>query len=249
MSSGVGWNEFWAAGFGAAAAFALEAVRRWRDGARGEQDAANGALLTLSQMFTQLENIRQQVYEEQAQRVKAIMGREPLPIELLPMTGISDYGLRLDFTSLGFLLRTHDPDVLNRIAVAERSFVGNVLNEQQRATLHYQLQQNLSAAGLTGAMAFSIGDAKRVAGESLFKQVEMLTAAQMAEIPKTIDLLLKTQSELVDVVSLHFPTRRFVQFERRPGGDPDRQSQRKASLWRRALRWLCRGIRRIGRGQ
>lgn len=222
-------SNFISAGAGALAAFALEGLRAWRDRNRAEQDAANQALLTLAQMWQQLENLRQQVYVDAVATAHAARNREPLAIEILPLAGVADLGLRLDMGSLSFLLRTHHPEAANVLALAEAGYLSVLMAEGRRSTLHVDVQKHLAAAAVRPGVAFppALLDTPEV------KQLEDVTSHQRRELPIVIGQIEAAQDVLLATVRLHFPVRRFIRFERRT---PTPIDTFPAAWWRRWLR-------------
>ena len=239
---GFGWKEFISALIGALIAFLIDAFKRSREGASRCQDAANGAILDISQMLDELEGTHQ-TYEARAASVRARWNREPLAIEFPPHAHVSDFGIRLDLKALGFLIRSHDIDLPNRLAVAERRYVSIIAHEEERSRLAREFQQRLGVAGWKMGQNYSPEDAIAAVGEPLFYQITRLTEAQRAELPRTIEYLLKLKEELREAASLQFPLRRFVVIQKISDVPAQQLLVRpRAARWRYWLRNVKRRI-------
>jgi hypothetical protein len=69
--------------------------------------------------------------------------------------------------------------------------------------------------------------------------------SQQTGVPKTCADLLSIQGQLVDVVSLHYPTRQFIQFQPAKDSSLDRKAGRHAAPWRYVIRALFRRLRKL----
>ena len=68
-------TEFWAAVAGAMAVFAFEWVRSWYVSGREKQDAVNGVLIALSQMYNELNGLWNRLYLAADARAQQRRGR------------------------------------------------------------------------------------------------------------------------------------------------------------------------------
>jgi hypothetical protein len=124
--------EFWAALFGALAAFILGALGQWWANVNAQRTAGNLTLITLSQMYSLIENLRWQLLVEEPRRqAKLLGGAAPYEFQIRAVTGLPKQGLRIPAEQLGFLAESHDPDVLNRLMSIERAF-GSILDLLER---------------------------------------------------------------------------------------------------------------------
>ena len=222
---------------GASVAFIAEVYLRWRERLRKEQDAVNSCLLILGQMWNTLVTLKRFLYDEPSQRVRDSSGREPHPMELVPLSGYPESRLCIDPGSLSFLLRTHDPDIANRVAAAAFDFECRLAGEIRRSEYHRQVRDKLQSAGLPVGTPVPIPQVTAAVGQALIQQLIDATEAQMRDFPICIDRLYNTANELSDIARLHYPTRRFVKF-RSKSTTP--RPVRKARLWRRCVRALTR---------
>src|SRR5580704_13057821 len=102
--------EFWAALFGAAAAFLLEAIRRWRSERRRDIAVGNQALFVLVQMYTSLVALRVFI-NDRINLMKERESRAPRYFEYQAMSLVWNDNMRLPMDRLGFLLQSYDPDL------------------------------------------------------------------------------------------------------------------------------------------
>lgn len=245
MSTLFGWSELVAAAVGALSAYTLEKFRRRSERLTEIQDAVNSAQVAMSQMYQHLKNIHEQVYIAQEKRVRDAHQREPLAFEILPLTVTTQPSVNIDVSSLACLLRSHDPDVVHRVASAERTYIEHVMNEEVRAGKHLEVQNRLHAAGVKEGVPTAPAQMIEAIGSPLYKQLQMLTQYQTEELPKTADFVLKVHEELRDVASLQFPTRHFIRFEPRENIDTTLPPI-KASKWRYVVRTISKWWRKRG---
>lgn len=243
MENTFSWFDFWSAFAGAAFAFLVERAQRFRDRGRDEQEAANRALLSLAQMYTDLTLIWRQVYVSARQRVRGTMGRDPVAMEILPMQLPPEPATSLDVASLSFLLRTHDPNLVNELALVESCYTGDLGIERERARMHLEAQAKLQAAGLKEHQSYTAAEAEEMIGQAQLRQLEFITASQLDHIPKTLESIKKARDELSTVASLHLPTRMVVTFSDIVGDDKGAPVP-TAAPWRYVVRGAARWIRK-----
>ena len=82
MSAIFNSTEFWAALFGALAAFLLEALRRWAADRKHQLAAGNEAVFALAQMHRLATAIYNQAYLDRAAEVRWSQKREPLILSI-----------------------------------------------------------------------------------------------------------------------------------------------------------------------
>lgn len=244
-------GEFWAALFGASAAFLLEGYRRWRSDCTNQLEAGNATILALSQMYTLLKNIETQIFLDRAAQVRNTLQREPMFFEYLSPVPVRYEGLHVPLGELRFVLTTHDPDLLNRMLSAERGFttILSVLEEHHR--LHKAFQDNLSAAQRTGdiPVAFTEGQLAAAVGPHLYEQLRSIVGSLKADLPHYSNLLFEMAKQLHQLLKYQFPTRLVMRFDRQVRRDAGLipPNVRKPAFWRRALRFVVDLPKRLRR--
>jgi hypothetical protein len=233
-----GLSQAIAAMFGAGVVVVANTIKDKVARHRAEADEANRALLTLAQMYSYLHNFWNQVYREPVKEA-AKAGQKLAPFQVQPLSSISGGGLSLNIGALSFLLRSHVPDIPNRLAIIEQSFSQHLLTEEVRAKLHLQMQLKFEAEKISEG-PLTIARAREVCGDSLWAQLVALTDQQADTIPKTISRILTIQEQFLKVVNLQFPLRRFVRFQPQTS-DAARAALEsnelpEAARWRRQLR-------------
>lgn len=238
MSDPVPYGEFGAAFFGAVAAFVLEALRRRGEENRQRLAAGNEAIMVLAQMYSVLRNYNQQAFVDRAIEVHKQIGREPVYIEYLPVTVAWNERSTLPMNRLGFLLESHDADILNRLSAAERGFLTILAANTLRNGVHLNFQAR-------ARMVLRPNDpvpghiVEESVGMDLALQLKQLTEHLKSNIPSATENLLSLARQLRGVLDLVFPTGRTVGFT--PTDAPTEElsappSIRKAAWWRRCLR-------------
>lgn len=239
LSELLGNAEFWAALFGALAAFLLGAMGQWWAASRAKATAGNLAMITLAQMYALLENLRFQLFIEEASRAALELGCvEPPSIFLRPVIGLPRQELRLEVEELGFLADSHDPDILNRLLTIERQFASMVDLVRRHHELHAEFQERMSRFDPTGLRQITIQDLPQMVGGPLLHQLDDAVDALAKGLPETRDHILKVADQLLLTLRMQLPARRFISFKGSPRSEvPDAPSDlSKPALWRKAVR-------------
>jgi hypothetical protein len=246
LSDSTPYAEFGAAFFGAVAAFALEAIRRWREERRKELRAGNEAIFVLSQMYSVMRNFHQQAIVDRAAFVRQGVGREPKYLEYIPFAIAWNPQTVLPISSLGFLLESHEPDVLNRLAQVERAFLSVLEVNVRRSQVHVQFQERARAV-LGPAQEMPSDELEAKVGFDLAMQLQQFTAHMLEDVPRTRDGLLEMGKQLRSVLELEYPLGRivgFTPFDNPVEGLSPPTNLRRPSLWRRWLRTIVNLKRR-----
>ncbi len=232
------YAEFGAAFFGAAAAFALEALRRWREERRKDLRAGNEAIFVLSQMYSVTRNYYDQAILARAEYVRRQLNREPKYLEYLP-TGIAwNSQTMLPMTRLSFLLESHEPDILNRLAQIERAFLSVLATNVRRGEVHVLFQERANAI-FGQNLQMSGPELERGVGMDLVMQLRQLTEHMLADVPRTRDDLLGVGKQLRAVLEIEYPLGRivgFAPFDNPVEGMSPPTNIRRPAYWRRWLR-------------
>jgi hypothetical protein len=230
--------EFWAALFGALAAFLLGAIGRWWSQNSARQANGNIALITLSQMYAMIENIRQHFLVNEATRAAEQLGADPFTFQLRPAIGIPEQNLSLQLNHLGFLANSHDPDVLNRLLTVERQYTSMLDLVRRHREVQMTLQERLSKVDPAGSQLISVGRLRELVGGMLLHQIDDVVNGLETGLAKTRDNIMEVSKQLLGVLRMQFPARRFVSYVPSPW---DRVADRtrdlpNAELWRRLAR-------------
>lgn len=241
-------TECLAAFLGALAAFALEAIRRWRADRLAELAAGNEATFALCQMFTHTANIYNQKFVTHAKEFRDKSGRDPNYAEIFPMQVSADRVFRLQLDKLGFLLRSHDPDVLNRLAVTALDFDVLMKLLEDRNALHLEWQREsarvLATPNLPDPIPFQL--LEQLVGIHRSFLLRHMTDGLRERLPECSANLERIGEQLNDALSLMFPTRRTYRFKRRERQDAvsPPPSTAKGRLWRRCVRAIAKTLRK-----
>lgn len=233
-------TEFWAALFGALAAFSLEALRRrWSDNTR-RQALINLALLSLAQMYTVMRNYHDQVFIRGREALMKQIPDEPPVWSYQPTHGLTELQLRLDYEALGVLLQSHDPDLLHRVLAAERIYQGAHYQMLEHLRLHRDFQRRLAEAREPEAFSAPQPRLEDVVGPDLHGQLTSIATSLRDKTPGDLQQVLAAARQLRDVARAHFPTRMFLGIDVIPAKDATRppSQKRKPKLWRRFM-YLC----------
>ncbi len=238
MSDSSLYGEFGAAFFGAIAAFALEATRRWREDRNKDLAAGNEAIFVLAQMYSVIRNAYDQGFVARAEFVKRNLNRAAVYVEYQPLDVAWNPNLTVPMSRLGFLLGSHDPDILNRISLVERAFLSMIETNLHRNDVHVRFQE-LSRPHLTRDAAMPGHQLEELVGMDVVLQLKQLTHSLLSDLPVTRDNLLSVASQLSGILSSEFPIARVAGFKPAEvpiegiGAPP---KTRKAAAWRRLLR-------------
>jgi hypothetical protein len=233
-------TEALAAFLGAFAAFLLEAIRRWRSERLANLAAGNEAVFALSQMYTWMTNVNNQMFVDRAAEVRAETGRDPLYIYFLPMEARSEDVLRVPMDRLGFLLSSYEPDMLNRIAACDREF--GVLSRllEQRNAIHVEWQQRSGqiTAQLPPGTEVTLEQMENAVGGDLSHRLKAMTESLQKGLPACAGDLRTVATQLTFTLSMVFPTKRVTEFEAIPRekGLQLPAAARPPRLWRRFVR-------------
>lgn len=237
-----------AAFFGVFAAFLLEALRRWWADKRLQRAAGNEAVFALAQMYQMTVGMNRQQFTVQIEESKKVKGREPNYSEFLPMEMADTNVLHPRFESLGFLLSSNDPDLLNRLSVACQEFDA-LLSAMRQLNLAQNEWQRIYASIL---QQFS-GDLKLeqiepLVGPYLTFRLQSLVYSLQQRLPESSEQLRVVGRQLTEALSLNFPFGAVSQFDHiernRPFDVPS--SARRPRTWRLFVRAAFRlGRRKI----
>jgi hypothetical protein len=237
--------EFWSALFGALAAFLLGVLATWWTNVNAKRTAGNLTLISLSQMYGLMENLRHHMLVLETTRSREILGRDPYCFELRPAIGLPDRPPAVPIQDLGFLADTHDPDVLSRLLTVERGFASMLDLVRRHETLHARFQQAINDVDPSGQRAFTPQDVLEVAGAKLMIEIDTTIEELRTGLPETRDQLLAVGGQLRDILRAQFPGRRFIRFIPAPRSrlvDQPPPGVAKPALWRRQVLWTLDAI-------
>ncbi len=231
--------EFWAALFGALAAFLLGAMGQWWAEMRRRQTAGNLALITLSQMYSQIENLRHHFLDQEATRAANALKRQPFTLEIRAAIGLSEQTLQLQLNDLGFLADSHDPDILNRLLTVERAFTSMLGLVKRHSQLQAEVQERMSKIDPEGTRAFHIQELPALVGGPLVFQTDDTVIGLMDGLPDTRDSLIAIARQLRSALRMQLPIARFLDFGPAPRSRIVDQPPElpPPSLGRRLVRW------------
>jgi hypothetical protein len=232
-------SEFWAALFGALAAFLLGALATWRAGVNAKRTAGNMAIVTLGQMCSLMENLRRQLLVDAPILAREKCGgSDPFSWQVLSAFGLPAVPPRLVLQDLGFLADSRDPDILNRLLTVERAFECMLEVVRRHEQLHIKLQERMNEVDPSGQKPFYPEQLVQVVGAKMFIEVDLAYEALQSGLPDARDRILDVSRQLREILRLQFPTRRFLLLVSAHQSRITDQHPPlpKAAIWRRATR-------------
>jgi hypothetical protein len=233
--------EFWSALFGALAAFLLGVLATWWTSIRAKRTAGNLALMALAQMYELLESARLYFLIDEPNRVRAQFGHDPVTFHLRGLIGFPRELPTVSPESLGFLVDSHDPDVIARILSVERSFISVIEVIRRHEQRHGQLQLAINAAEPTGRLPMTLEQLVGTIGAQPFVEIDNTVVELQKIIPETSEGVFRVMGQLRAALRYQFPLFGFIRVapsgRRTLGALPP--NTEKPATWRRILRWLA----------
>jgi hypothetical protein len=232
--------EFWSALFGALAAFLLGVLATWWAGVGAKRTAGNLALMTLGQMYELLESARLYFLIDEPNRVRTLIGSDPVTFHLRGLIGFPRDLPKISPDSIGFLVDSHDPDVIARVLSVERAFISTIELIRRHEDRQGRLQLLMNAAEPTGRRPTTLEELVGAIGVQPFLEVDYAVGEIQKALPETCDGLIRVQGQLRAALRYQFPGRGFIRAipsSRRPLGEPPPNIEEPA-LRRRIVRWL-----------
>jgi hypothetical protein len=127
---------------------------------------------------------------------------------------------KLDFNSLAFMLRSSDPDLLNRLAVTQERFSTLMLLLEQRSNLHARFQDRtgvLQREGAFPAGMFTLDEeiADKV-GQQLIVQLKVATDHLFVSAPEASEIIVERLKEVQAFIRAEFPKERPPSYQELP---------------------------------
>lgn len=204
-------------GLGAFLAFGFERRQRRREERDDHYLAAKYAHFVLLQQYSLLRNLAAQhltCLAENNQRWWMLH-----PIQSPPQS------FSIDSNALSFILRSQDPDLLNRLAVAQDRFSTLMRLLDQRSGLHAQFQDRLGVLHREGSLqgdTFTLDeDTQTKIGRPLLAQLRQTTDFLFEGVPSDQAFIKARLKELEDFIRKEFPKERPPRYHDLPisGGD------------------------------
>jgi len=236
-------TEFWAALFGALAAFLLEALRRWAADRKHELAVGNEAVFALAQMHTLATLFFNQVFKDREAEVRSFQKRDPVYFEYLPFGLPWNAAVKVPLDRLGFVLGSYHPDLLNRLAAVDREFASCVETIVERNAQHREFQRRHVLLPATSGTR-SVAIMEEMIGVDLCSQLKHSTEFLKRNLPRCAKDALSVGQQLTEMLSYHFPTGRITRFTPISRTTAIDAPQVTAPLWRRAIRTLVSALRR-----
>jgi hypothetical protein len=235
-------TESVAAFAGALSAFALAATGKWLANRRVEWMAGNEAIFAIAQMYSLIVGLKRQQFDEQIDRFTREKGREPNYTEFLPVEGGAGDVLRPKLDALGFLLQSHDPDLLNRLAIVVQKFDVMMNAMRELSVTQNQFQQALEARLPNLPGGITLPALEDNIGPYIMTRLMMMVEATRTGLPDCATDLEEIGKQLSDTISYSFPLWRVSKFEaierERPTEVPSTAG--KPRVWRRVVRFFSR---------
>jgi hypothetical protein len=232
-------SNFWASAFGAlvgaGAAFLLERIHAAHTERKRRVSFGNQATHTLSLMYSVLASIEKSLFGDYRAANK---GRNPSAIEVHGSNDTTPGSLQINLTELAFLSETYDPDILNRLLMAERRFLVTLDAANRRSAIQLEIQAALGNAGVGPAATLTEELFTRLCGYHRFKQLHDLHNDLLDSLPREQELLIKLAGELRDVLKYTFPWSRVITYTTDNTAMAEYRDKAKPALWRIAVRYL-----------
>jgi hypothetical protein len=249
LLAALGSTECLAAFLGAFAAFMLEALRRWRSDRLANVATGKEAVLSLAQMYSHITAVSNQQFADQRKAFEENHGRQPNYVEILPLEANLAGALRLQPDRLGFLISSHDPDLLNRLVAVDHFFGVLVSLLERRNEAHLEWQRKsftfISTTRLPDPISFEAIETG--AGMDLSRRLKQMTEELESGLPESSRQLQIMAKQLTDVLSLMYPTKSATSLgvsEVRKTDVTTPPANAKPRLWRKVVRYISRKLRR-----
>lgn len=191
-------------GIGAFLAFEFERWQRKREEQNDHYLAAKYAYFVLLQQYGLLRNLA-------AQHLAALAENEHRWWMLHPIQS-PPQSFSIDFGTLAFILRSKDPDLLNRLAVTQDRFFTLMRLLDQRSGLHAQFQDRVDILSKEGAFPQGMfvldEETATKIGQPLLAQLRQTTDFLFEDVPATQAFITARLKELEDFVRREFPKER-----------------------------------------
>jgi hypothetical protein len=189
--------------------FEFERWQRRREERNDHYLAAKYAHFALLQQWSLLRNLA-------TQHLNALEGNENRWWMLRPIQS-PPKSFSIDFNSLAFVLRSEDPDLLNRLAVTQDRFSTLMDLLDQRSNLHSRFQDRTAALDSEGAFpgGFFILDeqtAKKI-GPALLVQLRVTTNELYESVPAAREFITARLKELEAFIRDEFPKERSPSYK------------------------------------
>jgi hypothetical protein len=188
-------------GIGAFLAFEFERLQRRREGRDNHYLAAKYAHFVLLQQHSLLRNLAAQHLNVLAQNENRWWMLHPI---LSPPQSFS-----LDFNSLVFILRSKDPDLLNRLAVTQERFSSLMRLQERTETLHKE-------GTFAGGMLTLDEQTTNKIGGALLAQLRGATDFLFEGVPAAQEFITARLEELEAFVRQEFPKERPPSYKELP---------------------------------
>jgi len=197
---------------GAFFAFEFERWQRRREERSDHYLAVKYAHFVLLQQWSLLRNLA-------TQHLDALVGNENRWWMLRPIQS-PPKSFSIDFNSLAFVLRSKDPDLLNRLAVTQDRFSTLTDLLDQRSRLHSQFQDRTAALDSEGAFpggrfVLDQQTAKKI-GQALLAQLRETTNELFESVPAAREFLTARLKELEEFIREEFPKERPPSYRELP---------------------------------
>jgi hypothetical protein len=208
-------------GLGAFLVFQFERRQRRREEWDRHYLAAKYAHFVLLQQYSLLRNLT-------AQHLAALADNENRWWMLHPILS-PPQSFSLDFDSLAFVLRSSDPDLLNRLAVTQERISTLMRLLEQRSNLHAQFQERTGILQKEGAFPegmFSLADlTPDKIGGPLLAQLRGATDYLFEGVPEAQEYITARLKEIENFMRHEFPKGRPPSYQELPLGQGQEASQ------------------------
>ena len=195
---------------GASFAFLRERYSAKLDKGKRDYAALREAHFALLQQYSQLVSIRDQFIVPDAKT------QAPW-LTMRPIVGFFE-APRLDIPKLLFILESPEPDLLNRLLIAQQKFLAINNYFDQRNAAHSEFQERLSSLQRDGAISSpaAIEAIEAKVGPALVGRLKTLTAAILSGYSTVLSFQEQQLADLAALSGRMFPKRRVPKFELLP---------------------------------
>lgn len=245
--------EFWAAlagAFaGAIAAFLLGRLSQWRTSANARRSAGNLTIITLAAMYSEAKAINDSIFLRPLPELTKLHGRAPLYFEFRAAMDLLEEAPPLDIEPLGFLVDSHDPDILARLIAAKNNFAAMLKIAAAHERLSIELQSRLAKIDpiVKAQHRPEENDLFKLVGMDVMLQLKSVAEGLQSILPELEKSLLRLGGELREVLLYQLPWQSFVRFipEDRGKLSEAKSYAIRPALWRRAIRSVRRRVDKV----
>ncbi len=138
-------------------------------------------------MYSLLKLVQGALIAAGAARAQAHGVTLPLYFHYPPLVNLPERAFDLDVPSVGYLVDSHGPDILNRLLAAQGVFASQMMLVRKHAELHIEFQRRMAAIDPAGEAQMTLEQLEQSVGKDVMLQLRHVTEALLQDIPKAME--------------------------------------------------------------